>query len=481
VSGVLPLALGLSFELRITEALEALDGVSRGLADGEDPTRLVLQSTAVTLGLLDATTAPAVADRTRSLLLAAKDDAAPRPVLAVAASVAARANAPAADAAELARRAVGAGARPLPEPGEPTWLLHAVLALLLVERFDEAQALCDAAVTEARATANRLILAPTLALRSWLMLRRGDLTGAEADARPLLEEEPMLSLLHRSLASTVLVATQIERGRLDDAARTLASVAVNPHGSTHATAWLRHARGRLRLAQRRFGEALADLLAAGEIITRTGAVSPSYLPWRSGAALAHIALGRPEEARRLSDEEVRLARAFGAPRAIGTALRTAGLVAANDAAEPLLREAAEVLDGSGLDLERARVLTDLGALLRRSNRRGEARELLRVAMDAAHRAGAALLADRAEAELRATGARPRRATLTGLEALTASERRIAELAAQGLMNREIAQNLFVTARTVEGHLTNVFSKLGITARTELPQALARTTTPTALT
>ena len=83
------------------------------------------------------------------------------------------------------------------------------------------------------------------------------------------------------------------------------------------------------------------------------------------------------------------------------------------------------------------------------------------------------LADRAETELRATGAKPRRAVLTGLEVLTASERRIAELAAQGLTNRQIAQNLFVTARTVEGHLTQVFHKLDIAARTELPAALGR--------
>ena len=100
--------------------------------------------------------------------------------------------------------------------------------------------------------------------------------------------------------------------------------------------------------------------------------------------------------------------------------------------------------------------------------------MLRHAVDAAYHAGARPLADRAETELRATGARPRRVLLTGLEALTASERRIAELAAQGLTNRQIAQNLFVTARTVEGHLTNVFTKLDIRDRTELTAALGRT-------
>ena len=87
--------------------------------------------------------------------------------------------------------------------------------------------------------------------------------------------------------------------------------------------------------------------------------------------------------------------------------------------------------------EHARALTDLGALLRRTNRRVEARELPRQAVDTAHHLGAAALAERAEIELRATGAKPRRVILTGLEALTASERRIAELAADGLTNRRL--------------------------------------------
>ena len=153
------------------------------------------------------------------------------------------------------------------------------------------------------------------------------------------------------------------------------------------------------------------------------------------------------------------------------ALRAAALVASGDRGERLLREAVEVLGGMGARLKRARALTDLGAMLRRCNRRVEARQILREAVDAAHHLGAMPLAERAETELRATGAKPRRVLLTGLEALTASERRIAELAADGLSNPQIAQALFVTVRTVEGHLTNVFTKLDLTARAQLPAAL----------
>jgi DNA-binding CsgD family transcriptional regulator len=180
-------------------------------------------------------------------------------------------------------------------------------------------------------------------------------------------------------------------------------------------------------------------------------------------------------AARLSGEELDLARAFGAPRALGLALRAAGLAAGGERGERLLRDAVGVLDGPGTRLEQARALADLGALLRRGNRRAQARDLLRRAADAAHHAGAGPLAGQSETELRATGARPRRVLLTGLEALTASERRIAELAAEGRTNREIAQTLFVTTRTVEGHLTSVFAKLDVQARTGLPAALAAPT------
>jgi DNA-binding CsgD family transcriptional regulator len=109
---------------------------------------------------------------------------------------------------------------------------------------------------------------------------------------------------------------------------------------------------------------------------------------------------------------------------------------------------------------------------RRRNRRSEARELLREALDGAHRLGARPVVEHAEVELRATGARPRRFVLSGLESLTASERRVAELARQGLTNREIAQTLFITARTVEGHLTSVFRKLRLDSRDELASALS---------
>jgi DNA-binding CsgD family transcriptional regulator len=228
----------------------------------------------------------------------------------------------------------------------------------------------------------------------------------------------------------------------------------------------------LRVGQGRIAEGLEDFQGVGADLTRVLVTCPSFLPWRSEAALAQLALGDRESAERLAEEELELARAFGAPRALGVALRAAGVVAGGDRGVTLLREGIEAFERGDARLERARALADLGAMLRRRNRRSEARELLREALDAAYRAGARPLAEYAETELRATGARPRRVVLTGLDSLTASERRVAEFASQGLSNREIAQMLFITTRTVEGHLTSVFRKLRIDSRDELPAELS---------
>ena len=483
IAATLLFANALRWHERAAEALEVCDGVAGRLDKSDAEGHLTLEAMAVACGVGDAATAPFVADRADALFVCAREGSVPRQCVAAAAYVGALANQPADQVADLALRAITAGTRPLPEPGDPPWLPggafrhpSAVVTLLWAERYDAAQALADAAVADAQASANGMVLPAVLAQRSWLAFRRGDLTAAEADARALLDAPgPPAPPLLRNRATTVLVDVLIERGDLDEAERTLEPLAVDLPGTSQTPVILRHARGRLRFAQHRFGEALADFRAAGEIATDGLALSPCYLSWRSEAALAALAFGELDTARRLSGEELELARGFGAPRALGVALRAAGLVAGGRHGQALLGEAIEVLAGPDTRLEQARALADLGALLRRSNRRVEARHLLRQAVDTAHHLGAEALALRAETELRATGARPRRALLTGLEALTASERRIAELAAGGLTNREIAQTLFVTARTVEGHLTHVFYKLDVKDRTALASALAAPT------
>jgi DNA-binding CsgD family transcriptional regulator len=270
----------------------------------------------------------------------------------------------------------------------------------------------------------------------------------------------------------MLLEPLVERGELGRAEDELErSGAAAEERTSLSFTMLLYARGRLRLAQGRTEEALADLLAAGDRLARMQSSAPAVCAWRSEAALARLARGEADEAQRLVASELELARSLGTPRAIGVALRAAGVVAGGDEGATLLAEAASALGESPARLEQARALTELGSALRRAGRRKDARECLALALDIAHGCRASALAQRARDELVGAGARPRRERLSGVEALTPSEARIVRMAADGLANREIAQALFVTARTVETHLTHAYQKLGIASREELPAAL----------
>jgi DNA-binding CsgD family transcriptional regulator len=118
-------------------------------------------------------------------------------------------------------------------------------------------------------------------------------------------------------------------------------------------------------------------------------------------------------------------------------------------------------------LELVRALLDFGGALRRANRRTAARGPLREALELAHAGGAAVLAQAASDELAASGARRARLMLSGLQSLTPSERRVANVAARGLTTRQIAEALFVTPKTVEFHLRHIYQKLDISSRGEL--------------
>jgi DNA-binding CsgD family transcriptional regulator len=234
------------------------------------------------------------------------------------------------------------------------------------------------------------------------------------------------------------------------------------------------ARGELRLAADDPEAALADFEECGRGLAAVGADHPSVVPWRSGAARACVRLGDGARARKLADEDIERAREFGAPRALGAALRVAGTIAGGDRGADLLREAIDVLAPSEAQLEHAHALCELGVALLAQQHRLAATEPLRQALDIANRCGATLLEERARGLLTSAGARPRRAASTGRDALTPRERRLAEMAAEGHTNRQIAEALFITTKTVETHLRHVFAKLGIASRGELPEALGRT-------
>jgi DNA-binding CsgD family transcriptional regulator len=459
---------------RVAEAVHVLDRGAAALGHGESELALELESAAVVVGMHHLVVSPSTARRRATLRAqATADPTAPAELLAGAAFVSVLSNEPAEVAAELALTAEARVAG-LPDTRStaPALFVRTAPTLVWAERWTEALPLLDAAIADARATGNSGLLAISLASRGLLSLRQGELSAAEADSRTALAATELPAPpMYRMVNVGVLVESLVEQGELAAAEAVLAPFAPEPDRSSLVASALRYARGMLLLELGAVDEGVEELLAAGALLTHARVTTPAYRPWRSSAAIGLLSLGQRESAECLADEELELARAFGAPGALAIAQRGAGVVRGGDRGEELLRAAVTSAETAGARLERARALTDLGAQLRRRNRRSEARELLREALDVATRIGAKRLAERAETELRATGARPRRIVLTGVESLTASERRIAEFAGQGLTNREIAQMLFITTRTVEGHLTSVFRKLRLDSRSELAGAL----------
>lgn len=308
-------------------------------------------------------------------------------------------------------------------------------------------------------------------VRAAVRARRGELVGTETDVRAVIE----IAVEHGvafAIPSMLYCGADalIERPALADVVALTGGIALAPDfARTASGAMLREVRGRLALAAADFGTARAELQAAAGTYEALHLLNPGTC-WRSALALA-VAAEDPGQARRLADSDLEDARRAGLSRPTGIALRTRGMLEGGEQGLRDLREAAEVLAASGARLEHARALVEFGAALRRANQRAAAREPLRTGLDLAYRCGATRLAQRASAELHATGARPRRVVLTGLEALTASERRAAELAAGGMSNPEIAQALFVTLNTVEGHLRHAYQKLSVSSRNQLPAAL----------
>ncbi|MBW3665199.1 MAG: AAA family ATPase [Actinobacteria bacterium] len=373
-------------------------------------------------------------------------------------------------AASLAERAVVGGLLTDQGVGAPTFY-DALYATIIAEEFELAERFCQAALAEARAQGSLIGLAGASAFRSDLLYRQGMVVEAETDARTAVEVTWATGFgIFMPLPLAHLIDALIERGESAAARDVLREKGGEeiPDGLTGN--YLLFSRGQLHLALGEAEQAARDLL---EVYRREVAIGRRNLrlPYRSAAAVALARIGDLNQARKLADEELRLARSWGTPRAIGVALRARGLAAPGSEGIPYLRESVATLAQSRSFLEHARASTDLGAALRGAGLRSDAREPLRHGLDLAHRCGATALVDRAYQELLASGARPRRPGATGLDSLTSSERRIAAMAAQGLSNREIAQSLFLGIKTVEMHLSNAYRKLEIHSRSELPKNL----------
>ena len=378
-------------------------------------------------------------------------------------------------AIDLAERALAAGL-PVEPRRSADWAILALGSLALADRGDVAQPVVNEILVRARELGAALTVAVMSALRALIELRRGDLVSAAADAYAAIELAPELlgSEFVLLLAVPAAVSVGLEREEPPDRLRRLIErTGLLEDTEFLASSQVRYASGLLRAAAGNHAAAVEELRGCAGDHPTFGGENPAVIPWRSTAALSLAELGRHGEARALVGDELRRAQSFGAPRAIGIALRAQALVDPPANRADGLVTALAVLASSPARLEHARVLVDYGATLRAAGQRTAAREPLLEALELAARCGATALERRARTELAAIGVRPRTTGRSGADSLTPSERRVVELAAAGTTNRVIAQTLFVTEKTVETHLGRAFRKLDVSSRRQLPDVLAR--------
>ncbi|WP_027341560.1 AAA family ATPase [Hamadaea tsunoensis] len=355
------------------------------------------------------------------------------------------------------------------------WAEESVLtAMLALTRADRVEAAASwharLSATTDRGPTWQAVLA---AARSEIALARGDLAGVVQAA----EEALTLPVKGWGIAAGLplgdLVVATSRLGRWEQAATHLAVAVPDAlHDSRYALHYL-YARGHHQLATRHHHAALSDFLACGELSRRWGLEPAALVAWRAGAAEAWLRLGNRDQARLLlRDQLARPGAAGGRTRAVS--LR---LLAACDTGvrrPQLLAEALELLESCGDRFEQARTLTDLAKAHHGLGDNRRARTVFRRALHMAQLCEAEPLRRELLAITSELGELAQPDADTGLLAtLTGSEQRVAALAAMGYTNREIAARLYVTASTVEQHLTRVYRKLNVKHRRELPVDLSR--------
>jgi DNA-binding CsgD family transcriptional regulator len=375
------------------------------------------------------------------------------------------------EAARLASLALDGGELLRDESAGAVLFFSTAIVLLYCDHLDEAERTYVEALGYARELGLSGMVTAAEGFLAGVAYRRGDLHTAETHARAGLQglklgDGPMRTVF----PGAFLINALLERGELGLAERALDQLdAGGALPDALITNVLQHARGRLRAARGDHEGALADHLRCGHRAGEWEMHTPAVENWRSLAAIELAALGRAEEARQHAAEGTAAARSFGSARALGMALTAEGTISGS---LKLLDQAVTVLASSPARLAHAQALVALGAGLRRAGQRAAGRETLTRGLRLARTCGAVPLGREADSELSLLGSRTRRVIRSGTEELTAAERRVAALAADGYSNQQIADALVVSIRTVEAHLAHVYQKLNIKSRRQLAAALS---------
>jgi DNA-binding CsgD family transcriptional regulator len=334
----------------------------------------------------------------------------------------------------------------------------------------EAMAALDRLITISEADGVPDIHALALATRAGVLDHAGDLTRAQADAKAALDvvervQKPMEAALpHASMASILLKA-----GHIAAAEEHLNLMGEPRFGWTSGPVMIMKAAVRRARGDR--AGALDLLLECGRQLTSAGIHNPVWAPWWLDAVCLLVALERRTEAAELAEFGAGCAGRWDTSEARGLALMARGMVATGEAATESLGAAVAELSASCARPLHVRAVRLLGEVRLSDGDAKAAREHLRTAVNLAIRMGDHAAAAEARDLLVLAGGRMPKLGVRPADALSGRERRVAELAAAGATNREIAEQLFVTVRTVESHLSNVYRKLGVELRADLLAAL----------
>lgn len=466
------LALALAGRGRWSDAAATLDKGIDAIGGDDRELELRLVGELCAIGQLDLSWASRVGERLHAVAPALTGQTpGERLVLASYAHMRSNENASPQELAELAQRALGDGLLLAEQTADSPAFYLLVYVLHRAERDDLADHWLAAALASAGGHGSLFGTSIGLAVRGQLRWLRGELGDAEADARMSIDaqlEAGWTSVL--PLAVHVAAECMLERGESDAALELFEQSGLSGALPDLMMArWAQATRGRVLIAVGRVDEGIADLYDSER--EPMGSQSGLGLLWRTDVALALAARGDKDGARALAAEQVARAGEQRVARIYGVSLRAMGMVADADEAQDWLTQAVEVLATSSARLEHARALVELGSRIRRAGKPAVAREPLREGYEIARSCGGRVLVAQASAELAAAGVRLRRPALTGLDALTPSERRVADMAASGMSNPDIAQVLFLNRKTIEMHLGRAYRKLSVSGRAELATAL----------
>lgn len=373
--------------------------------------------------------------------------------------------APCAEVADMTRRAVAAYDGGREELGG-YFETVAVIVLALADDFAGATSVCDGAARSALAAGSVLARRNLELARALTLLHSGRVRESVVSCTTLLGPDHDVSRFNGAGAVPVLAAGLYERDE-SAAGEMLVHNALESMPQELPQLLLLEAKARLCLDRGQLAAALGAIHEAKYLADSLGIANPAVVSWQPLAALCYTRLGDVRHARDLIADAVEIAEAFGAPRARAQTLRVKARFDGGAAGLRQLEQAHSMISVSGAALEQAKVLVEYGAALHRTGRDQAARACLRQGIDLADRLGARRVSRWGLAALLSSGGRPRRMRTTGPAALTPAERRVVKLASAGATNREIADMLVVTRKTVEWHLSKAFVKLNVRSREQL--------------